>query len=364
MKKISPLDDEIYFCILKSFLDFIAYWCAFWLKKKDYEYQFLDNPKGVGQLKRLQRKEFTCLVDCFNKKISEKFCIELKYIERSRKLFITVYSSADNFLPECLRKIKNKKLLSGLLASYFNILAQGLLEAYLPCLPFEFNFCGNYFYKQIKRAKLNRLKIFNKPIITAYVDNILTILCEIYSQRKVQISFVKVKIDDILELRGIKKHGNKFQKQDIKRVFDALEFLSFCGFLYFKKLTKREISFYIPHNSLVNGYFIDETLVLLNPKTQRFEYVLGLYLLNFAQKGIFYVNLKKIVELVLKYTKIKKPSEIRDRIENAFDNLQSVQMLKNWEYKEINEDDFIKRNWLEEYKKLKIIFVFKKHFPL
>jgi len=53
--------------------------------------------------------------------------------------------------------------------------------------------------------------------------------------------------------------------------------------------------------------------------------------------------------------KLKRPQSIRNRLENALYKLENDNVIKNWEYKEIDESVLIGKNWFEIWLKLKLI---------
>ena len=71
------------------------------------------------------------------------------------------------------------------------------------------------------------------------------------------------------------------------------------------------------------------------------------------------MNLKGPVDFLYKNVKYLKPFCARERIENAFDEMVKIGLIKNWEYKKINENELCGVDWIVKYKKLKIIFDIK-----
>ena len=66
-----------------------------------------------------------------------------------------------------------------------------------------------------------------------------------------------------------------------------------------------------------------------------------------------------MIEFLYKNVKYLKPSCARERVENAFDELVKIGLIKNWEYGKINENTLCSANWILRYKKLKIVFDIK-----
>ena len=353
MKKIFP-QRCFYSGIFAAYLSFIKLLLEQGICEKKFTYKL----KGVGQ------KSFSATVLCnFNlgiRKISEKIYCDIKYEERSKRLSVAFKLKSPKSFLELLEALEKASLC--LLSSYLYELVWGLIEAILP----------------VEQVKINDFNCLIVPIVAAdfkyalpflllekiqsnkfFTDDVYCILYNIFIKRKNPYSFIKVNADDILFLRGIKKNSAHYKKEDKKRVGKAIWTLCSYGLIKAKKIKKYEWKIFIPKNFCFDYYFAPREVFCLNPRTKYFEKYLAHLICAQAQKAKNILNLKDPVDFLYKNVKYLKPFCARERIENAFDEMVKIGLIKNWEYKKINENELCGADWIVKYKKLKIIFDIK-----
>lgn len=363
MKKIYP-DERFYGVILSAYFDFIKLSMISAQKSKRYVFLIQDNIKGVRP--EAYKGIIACDFDCLDKKISEKIYISVRYEERSKKLFVVFKLKSPDTFKGTLNAFKKKRQ-KKLLASYLNELAWSLQKTLLCVESPEYTDTGYYICPLVKKdtAYINPgLVVKNAPMNAYLADDVLIIIYNIFQKRKKEISLIKIDADDILFLKGIKKQGDNYKKADKKCIYDAIEYLCAYNLIHAKKLKRFSWALMVPENKYCDAYLIPKSLILLNPKTKYFEKYLGGYICYLMHLGRYETGLHRFVNYFLKRKKYLAPSKIRDKIEDAFDEMQNIGLIKCWEYKKIEEERLTGSNWLIEYKKLKIIFCIKKaeHF--
>lgn len=346
MKKIFP-QKCFYSAIFAAYLSFIKLLLEQGICEKKFTYKL----KGVGQ------KSFSATVLCnFNlgiRKISEKIYCDIKYEERSKRLSVAFkLKSPKNFL-ELLEALEKASL--RLLASFLHELVWGLLEA---IVEFEevklFDF--NYFIVPII-ADFEYANSFLPPRFL--VNDVFCILCNIFIKRKNPAAFVKVCAEDILFLRGIKKIAAHYKIEDKKRVGAAISELCALNLIRARQIKKYEWKIFIPRADFADSYFVPREIFCLNPRTKYFEKYIAHLICAQIQRAKNILNLKDPVDFLYKNVKYLKPFCARERIENAFDEMVKIGLIKSWEYKKIDENELCGADWIVKYKRLKIIFDIK-----
>lgn len=353
MKKIPP-PEEFYGAILDAYFKFIAINTTLDSPAggKVFVFYMQDNLKGVGH------KPFCGQINCnFNysgKKISEKIFIGIKYEERSKKLSVRFKLKDKDSFKNSLEGIKNAS--GDLLASFFNELAWGLAEAVFKVEKPHFKNIDCYICPLVKNSPQPRFSnLENIPECTLFCDDILCILFNIYNSRKEIFSFVEISADDIIFLRGIKP-----RTQERKRVAAAINTLCGLNLIRVKKIKRYKWIFCVLQNHVQGGWLIPKSLICANPSKKYFEKYLGDYICFLISNSHFEFKVKTAVGWLLKKTKYKKLSLLRDKIEHAFDYLVQIGVIENWEYKKIDEEKLKGEFALFKYSKLKIIFRTKK----
>ena len=347
MKKIFP-QRCFYSGIFAAYLSFIKLLLEQGICEKKFTYKL----KGVGQ------KSFSATVLCnFNlgiRKISEKIYCDIKYEERSKRLSVAFKLKSPKSFLELLEALEKASL--RLLASFLHELVWGLLEAIVEfeeVKPFDFN----YFIVPNVLADLKPANSFLTPRFLA--NDVFCILYNVFIKRKNPAAFVKVCADDILFLRGIKKIAAHYKIEDKKRVGAAISELCTLNLIRARQIKKYEWKIFIPRADFADSYFVPREIFCLNPRTKYFEKYIAHLICAQIQRAKNILNLKDPVDFLYKNVKYLKPFCARERIENAFDELVKIGLIKNWEYKKINENELCGVDWIVKYKKLKIIFDIK-----
>lgn len=347
MKKIFP-QKCFYSAIFAAYLSFIKLLLEQGICEKKFTYKL----KGVGQ------KSFSATVLCnFNlgiRKISEKIYCDIKYEERSKRLSVAFKLKSPKSFLELLEALEKASL--RLLASFLHELVWGLLEA---IAEFEevklFDF--NYFIVPNVLADLKPANSFLTPRFLA--NDVFCILYNVFIKRKNPAAFVKVCADDILFLRGIKKIAAHYKIEDKKRIGAAISELCALNLIRARQIKKYEWKIFIPRADFADSYFVPREIFCLNPRTKYFEKYLAHLICAQIQRAKNILNLKDPVDFLYKNVKYLKPFCARERIENAFDELVKIGLIKSWEYKKINENELCGADWIVKYKRLKIIFDIK-----
>lgn len=357
MKRISP---NRCFCaaIFCAFFEFLK--CVLIQNSREKIFLFTVDkiPKGVRH--KPFCKEIVCDFSCLDIKISETILCRLKYEERSKKLFVAFSLKSQESLLFALRVLKNAS--AALCTSFLNELVQRLMEAFLPKgEPVFFDF--DFYFAPFVKPDLKYLNPFKKSktlcLDPALLDDVLCILYNVYIFRADYFSFVKISADDILFLRGVKKYSKHYKNEDRKRVSKALEVLCMLNLISIRKIKKYHWQFCFLSSRVKAGYIIPKELFYLNCKKYFEKYLAHLICLQ-SDKSKNFVKLKHPVEFLCKNVKNPKPSFIRERVEGAFDEMVKSGLIKNWEYKKIDENVLCGADWILKYKKLKIIFALKK----
>ena len=351
MKRILP---HQCFCaaIFNAFFEFLKAVLIQKAYKKKILFTLNKIPKGVRQ------KSFSTSIisdfDCLYGKISEKIYFSVKYEERSKRLSVAFKLKSPKSFLELLEALEKASL--RLLASFLQELVWGLLEA---IAEFEevklFDF--NYFIVPNALADFEYANSFLPPKFL--VNDVFCILCNIFIKRKNPAAFVKVCAEDILFLRGIKKIAAHYKIEDKKRIGAAISELCALNLIRARQIKKYEWKIFIPKNFCFDYYFAPREVFCLNPRTKYFEKYLAHLICFQIQHSKTVIKLKDPIDYLYKNIKYLKPSSARERIENAFDEMVKIGLIKNWEYKKINENELCGADWIVKYKKLKIIFDIK-----
>ena len=169
---------------------------------------------------------------------------------------------------------------------------------------------------------------------------------------------MKISADDILLLRGVKRYSKQYKIEDKKRISKALETLCVLNLIHVKKIKKYVWEFCFAKDRVKGSYFVPKEIFYLSCK-KYFEKYLAHFICLQLSKSKNFITLKHPIEFLYKNVKYLKPSCARERVENAFDELVKIGLIKNWEYGKINENTLCGANWILRYKKLKIVFDIK-----
>ncbi len=218
--------------------------------------------------------------------------------------------------------------------------------------------------EKILRAQLSEFISKGIDFCESIVDTYY-ILSNLYYRDVNSENEIFVSINDLLDCRSLKKNPNSngirsgykiTQKAKVIKNLFILDSLDIISLIEIRK------DFY---RVTFNGECLDEQLFILpkkiieyNFKTQIYEKRLGAYLFFSLcaekTKGIK-VPLHKIISITKDLATSLKPSQIRDRIESALDQLCSDLIIRSWHYDFINEYDLSGKNWIDVYKKYYIV---------
>ena len=341
-----------YSVIFAAYLSFIE----LVLKQRICKKKFTYNLKGVRQ------KSFSttilCSFDFLHTKISEEIYCSINYKERSKKLNIAFKLKSPKRFLNLLKAAESASLC--LLSSLLNELVWGLAEAIFEIESVIFDEPDYLIVPVVDIKRARPFLHFKCPVVNKFlVDDVFCILYNIFLKRKTPFAFVKISVDDILFLRGIKKVSAHYKKEDKKRINAAILVLNAFGLVRAKKIRKYEWKFFIVQNNCFDGYFVPREVFCLNPRTKYFEKYLAHLICFQIQHSKTVIKLKDPIDYLYKNIKYLKPSCARERIENAFDEMVKIGLIKNWEYKKIDENELCGADWIVKYKKLKIIFDIK-----
>ena len=353
MEKIL-LQKRYYSAIFAAYFDFIKTV----LTRKICDKEFTYNLKGVGQ--KSFSTSIVCDFDFMCRKISERIYCNIKYKERSKKTTVTFKIKSPNSFLCLLEALKMAS--SCLLSCYLFELVWGLIEALFDVEDVNFDDFNCLLIPCISKKPnyINPFLTFKKYSQNKYLtDDILCILYNLFLKRKNLYSFIKVNAEDVLILRGIKKKSAHYTNEDKRRICNAIAELNAFNLIRAVKIKKYEWKIFILPELFTDCYFAPIEIFQLNPRTKYFEKYLAHYIAAQIQQSKKNVELKKPIDFLYKNIKYLKPSSARERVENAFDEMVKIGLIKNWEYKKINENELCGADWIVKYKKLKIIFDIK-----
>lgn len=356
MKRILPHSS---FCaaVFNYFFEFLK--DVLTKKTCEKEFSFISDkiPKGVRP--KPFSREIVCDFYCLGKKISETILCNLEYEERSKKLLVTFKLKSPNSFLFSLKVLKNTS--EALCASFLHKFAQRLIEEFLESI--KPKFCNFDFFVvpvvkldlKYSNPFLNTKNLCSDPVL---LDDVLCILYNVYLYSANSLCFVKISADDILLLRGVKRYSKQYKIEDKKRISKALETLCVLNLIHVKKIKKYVWEFCFAKDRVKGSYFVPKEIFYLSCK-KYFEKYLAHFICLQLSKSKNFITLKHPIEFLYKNVKYLKPSCARERVENAFDELVKIGLIKNWEYGEINENTLCGANWILRYKKLKIVFDIK-----
>lgn len=204
--------------------------------------------------------------------------------------------------------------------------------------------------------------IFDDSIVDLY-----HILFHLFINNQTESGSIFIKADDILECRNKKKNinskGNRggYKEKSKLKIHKNLRFLSELNLINIQELDKYFYSINFNKNMFSKEnriYPISRKIIEYNPKTQVWEKRIGEYLcflLYIKPPDKCIVPVSKLISLTEDKTLSLRPSQIRDNFEKALDNLTLDNIIASWQYKNIDENKLSGKNWLEVYKRQKIV---------
>lgn len=204
--------------------------------------------------------------------------------------------------------------------------------------------------------------IFDDSIVDLYHT-----LFHLFISNQSESGSIFLKADELLECRNKKKNlnsaGNRggYKEKSKLKIHKNLMFLSALNIINIQEIDKFFYSINLNKQlfSIKNLiYPISRKVIEYNPKTQIWNKRIGEYLcflLFITNSNKCTIPVSKIISTMEDKTSSLKPSQIRDNLEKTFDNLVSDNIISKWQYKIIDENKLSGKNWLETYKKYKII---------
>lgn len=167
----------------------------------------------------------------------------------------------------------------------------------------------------------------------------------------------EVKPQDILSFREKKElkiqgKNSKFSKNMQDKVKNSLlEFKNKNIIQYFECRN----SYIILHNiKFEKAFKAPKKILSLNPRKELWGKIFALEIYKRKMKQI---QIRKLFKNIIIAPSLK-PYKIRDIFEENMDNLCLKKIIKSWYYKNIDEANFLKKDWLHEWFKLSIIVDF------
>lgn len=204
--------------------------------------------------------------------------------------------------------------------------------------------------------------IFDDSIVDLY-----HILFHLFINNQTEAGSIFIKADDILECRNKKKNinskGNRggYKEKSKLKIHKNLTFLSELNLINMQELDKYFYSVSFNKNMFSKEnliYPISKKIIEYNPKTQVWNKRIGEYLcflMHVKNSNKCTVPASKLISITEDKTASLKPSQIRDNLEKTLDNLTSDTIITSWQYKNIDENKLSGKNWLEIYKRQKIV---------
>lgn len=204
--------------------------------------------------------------------------------------------------------------------------------------------------------------IFDDSIVDLY-----HILFHLFITNQSESGTIFIKADDILKCRNKKENinskGNRsgYKEKSKLKIHKNLIFLSELNIINVQKLEKYFYCITFNKQLFSNEnkiYPISKKIIEYNPKTRIWNKRIGEYLcfLSFAtNSNKCAVTISKFLSMTNDQTTSLKPSQIRDNLENTLDTLVLDNIITDWQYKHIDESKLSGKNWLEFYKRQKLI---------
>lgn len=163
-----------------------------------------------------------------------------------------------------------------------------------------------------------------------------------------------IKPQDILSFRGKKElkiqgKNSKFSKSMQDKIKSSIKKLKGEKFIdCFEFINSYLIIHNIKHR---NTYIAPKKILSLNPKKELWGKI---FALEIYKRGSSQIQIKKLFKNVHIAPSLK-PYKIRDNFEENMDNLCLKKIINSWHYKDIDEANFVKKDWLHEWFKLSVI---------
>jgi len=202
-----------------------------------------------------------------------------------------------------------------------------------------------------------------KAVVKGEEADILIILFHLYLTKREKDGLLYINTDDILTLRSVKKNKAGYKKEVRKRINSRLKNLQNTGLFNF--IDYKDFNYILDFNledEIEKIIPFNQKLLALNPLTKSWHKAIGLYLtlLKYDSKrkthNAAIIQIKKLLNLISCYSLF--PFQIRQRLEDVLDELSLLQIIKCWQYKNIDEDMLCSKNWLFFWKQLSVKIFF------
>lgn len=205
------------------------------------------------------------------------------------------------------------------------------------------------------------------PYDTEEFDILIIIFHLFLTERKLD-GLLYFNTDDILMLRGVKKNkalknGFSGYKKDVRKRIDK-KIKNLAKLKIFTVAGYKDFNFVLCFNDeyiekIVSTKTLNQTILSLNPRTKSWHKAIGIFLselkINTHNKSVT-VQIKKILNRV--NTGKLFPFQIRNRFECVLDELIVMNIIKNWQYKNIDENELNSKNWLFFWQQLSVKITF------
>ena len=203
-----------------------------------------------------------------------------------------------------------------------------------------------------------------RKLISDFTLDIFLIILNIFDSEKSSDGLLYINTDDILQFLGKQKNKNSknnyggYKNHQREKVHKSLFLLNVLNFLIIREYKKYSYFINIPANKykLRKLKGLTSELLKLNP-------VKNLWIKRFAFKLVydnFSSNIIKVSNLLSsiekEYYDSFKPGLIREKFEYTLDSLIKLKVIRNWEYKKINENNLEIKNWYIKWINLKIVY--------
>lgn len=202
------------------------------------------------------------------------------------------------------------------------------------------------------------------PPLDSEETDILIIIFHLYLTERKLDNLLYFNTDDILILRGIKKNKalkngfSGYKKEVRKRIDEKIKNLA--NHKIFTIADYKDFNFVLCFNDkyIENIAFtgaISQKLLSLNPVSKSWHKAIGIFLSELksnTKTNINSIQIKKLLNTV--NTGKLFPFQIRNRLETTLDELFQMNIIKGWQYKNIDENKLNSKNWLFFWQQLSI----------
>ncbi len=180
---------------------------------------------------------------------------------------------------------------------------------------------------------------------------------------------IEVNTDDILNFRGIKKFVKKGGKSSgyklsaRKSVRSSLKRLAAGGHIDLKEYLKFQFSVHLKFDfKKLDKIRLPLELLTYSPHKHPWHKDFGYFLMffKFKKPNLSTLQISKILKEIKNDYTFLAPYKIRERFENTLDDLARANIINNWFYKNIDEEELTGKNWLWWWQRLSVKIDFKK----